>query len=227
MFTLNPMHWIDGGGSHRGGTPQPERAPTGSDPGTLGDNQAGFDWKSLILPVVQMGFDYYGQKEARDTTMQITDAQMAFQERMSSTAHQREVLDLEAAGINKVLSAHGGGASTPAGAGFVADSLTKNVAGAIGNALQMRRLNQDLKESVSRMHLNEAAARKAHLDADYGDAILPLEKKKQEVFNKLWDYFEPGVRYYSGKMMKYLEDKEISKDEKKGRVPDGEFYIAD
>ena len=66
--------------------------------------------------LISAGLNFLGAKDTNDTSMQLSREQMTFQERMSSSAYQRAVADMQAAGLNPMLAYSQGGASTPGGA---------------------------------------------------------------------------------------------------------------
>lgn len=108
----------------------------------------------------------------RRNAAQISSAkdQMEFQKMMSDTAHQREIIDLKAAGLNPILSGTGGrGASSPSGAqAKIADTISPAVTTALGVARMTQELdNMKAQEDLITEQANKVRQETKNLGAGF------------------------------------------------------------
>lgn len=114
-------------------------------------------WPAIIGAAVSG----YGAYRANRQTAASTGRQMAFQERMSNTAHQRQMADLKAAGINPMLSAKLGGASSPAGASYQASNIGAAAVEGYGKVSSAKQAQAQTKQTEAQTALTVENTKRA------------------------------------------------------------------
>lgn len=138
------------------------------------------------------------------------DKEMAFQKDMSNTAHQREVADLRAAGINPIVSAMGNGSSTPPGAsasgsqGSAATATMQNPipTGFVTSALDAYRTVKDIEKQDAEVGLIKSQTSKTGTDERIAKKGIP----RAELTNDFYDLIKPGVKAAKKKIQEMFQN---------------------
>jgi hypothetical protein len=130
--------------------------------------------------LIGAGVSALGQYRANRETRASTGRQIAFQERMSNTAHQRQMADLKKAGINPMLSAKLGGASSPAGASYQASNIGAAAVEGYGKISSAKQAQA--QTGFTKQQTINAVQQNKNLKAAYDVAVQQVKNMEEKWF---------------------------------------------
>lgn len=136
----------------------------------------------IAAPIVGGIASAFGQHSANKTNERIARENRAFQERMSSTAWQRGVKDMRAAGINPMAAYSSAAASSPGGSTAQAQNVASE---ASATAMQALRVKEELKLLQEQRRFAENQADEMYAKAGSAGVQYRLDQDKEAVY-KHW-----------------------------------------
>lgn len=140
-----------------------------------------------------IGGQIFGAAGANQANAKEAAMNRDFQERMSSTAHQRQVADLKAAGLNPILSANAG-ASAPGGAQAQMQNIMEGTAAA---GVEMAMMKSNLEKIKADTNLTNTNAALAHQNREKSKVETEVLKKgipRSEIQNDVFDVIRPYIK---------------------------------
>jgi hypothetical protein len=135
------------------------------------------------MPIAAIG-SLIGTHLTNKANKKISQREMAFQERMSNTAYQRGMKDMQEAGLNPILAGKMGGASSPPGAGIRSASYAQdyaNVANVMANTDKTEEETKILKETSGSFMFKTLKAAKDFIVKHSSNTTGLIDKAKQKL----------------------------------------------